>query len=94
MITTSCGIEYDDEVRHVFMTVKLDIIIVKVSRGGYPCNGTYCVVLYTKTFYHKAANGKDIKCKSGTQVMDRLWQHIRSQFKNRSHNVGSQGLCT
>ena len=48
----------------------------------------------TKTFTHKTHQGKTIKCKGGTQIIDRFWQHLRRFMKYRSYDVGSLAMNT
>ena len=48
---------------------------------------------YTKTFTHKAQSGKAVMCKGGTQVIDRLWQHLRSYLKHRAYAVHSRSMA-
>ena len=47
---------------------------------------------YTKICSHTLPSGKKLKVKSGTQIIDRIWGHIRSYLKYTPRNVGSKDL--
>ena len=50
--------------------------------------------VYTKFVRHKIPNGKVLKVKAGTQIIDRAWQHFRNFLKCRNCKVGSTSLRT
>lgn len=56
-----------------------------VSRHG--CG----LIIYTKLCTHPLPNGKEIRVKAGTQVIDRFWGHVRAYLKHAARRVGS---CT
>ncbi|CAK0830442.1 unnamed protein product [Prorocentrum cordatum] len=47
---------------------------------------------YAKKFQHKLPGGRVLKCKGGTQIIDRFWQHLRGFIKTRKSSVGSVSL--
>ena len=47
---------------------------------------------YTKVCTHILPSGKKIKVKSGTQIIDRFWQHLRTHLKHTSRKPDSPGL--
>ena len=47
---------------------------------------------YAKLFKHKLPSGKTLKCKGGTQIIDRFWEDLRAHLKGRSGRVGSTAL--
>ena len=47
---------------------------------------------YTKVFTHKLPTGKTIQVKSGTQIIDRFWGHLRTYLKHTARQVGSLSL--
>ena len=44
---------------------------------------------YTKSYTHVLPNGKKIRVKAGTQVIDRFWGHVRAYLKHSPRQVGS-----
>ena len=70
----------------------------KQMKNGKPVkkHGRYVWIRpkFTKTFVHKLPSNESVKCKGGTQIIDRFWQHLRSFLKYRSLNVGSQAFAT
>ena len=67
---------------------------------GQPCgkpvkrNGKFVWLQpkYVKLFSHKLPDGRVLKVKGGTQVIDRCWRHIRSFLGSRAHKFGSMGM--
>lgn len=47
---------------------------------------------YTKLFTHTLPNGKKIRVKAGTQIIDRFWGHVRAYLKHAARLVGSCAL--
>ena len=47
---------------------------------------------YTKVYKHKLPCGKSVQVKSGTQIIDRFWQHLRAYLKYASRKVASPVL--
>ena len=47
---------------------------------------------FTKVYTHTLPDGKKLKVKSGTQIIDRFWGHLRSYLKYAPRRVGSQAL--
>lgn len=78
-----------DHVVHRKTQLKRNGVVVK-------CNGkpVWLKPKYTKTFTHKTFQRKTVKCKGGTQIIDRFWQHLRRFLKCRSHDVGSLAMNT
>jgi hypothetical protein len=62
-----------------------------VKRNGKPI---WLKPHYTKMFTHTTSQGKRVKCKGGTQIIDRFWQHVHKHIKNRPHAVRSIGMTT
>lgn len=48
---------------------------------------------YTKVCAHKLPDGKVLKVKAGTQIVDRFWGHLRSYLKHTPRKVGSALLA-
>ena len=46
---------------------------------------------YAVLFEHKI-DGKTIRCKGGTQIIDRTWSFLRSHIGNRSAHIGKSSL--
>ena len=44
---------------------------------------------YMKSFTHVLPNGKKIRVKAGTQVIDQFWGHVRAYLKHSPRQVGS-----
>ena len=47
---------------------------------------------YTKVFSHTLPNGRKLKCKGDTQIIDRFWRFLRAFFIGRNSRVGSAAL--
>ena len=62
-----------------------------VKRNGKP---VWLKPTYSKTFTHKTCQGRTVRCKGGTQIIDRFWQHLRRYMKHRAHAVGSLAMNT
>ena len=62
-----------------------------VERNGRP---VWLKLVYIQTFTHKTCQGKTVKCKGSTQIIDRFWQHLRRFMKYRSYGVGSVQMIT
>ena len=61
----------------------------KIMVDGKP---TWVRPHYTKVFKHKLPSGKTIQVKSGTQIIDRFWGHLRAYLKHAPRKVGSISL--
>ena len=48
---------------------------------------------YTKVCSHKLPDGKVLKVKAGTQIVDRFWGHLRAHLKYIPRKVGSAMLA-
>ena len=48
---------------------------------------------YTKVWTHQLPNGKALKVKAGTQIIDRFWGHLRAYLKYAPRKVGSITLA-
>ena len=48
---------------------------------------------YTKEWTHQLPNGKKLKVKAGTQLIDRFWGHLRAYLKHAPRKVGSSTLA-
>lgn len=57
----------------------------RVKRGG---KWVWVKPYFAKLVSHRTPDGCTIKCKSGTQIIDRLWQHVRKHTKgvNSTHH--------
>lgn len=47
---------------------------------------------YTKIWTHILPNGRKLKVKAGTQIIDRFWGHLRTYLKHAARKVGSSTL--
>lgn len=44
---------------------------------------------YTKVYVHKLPNGKEVKVRAGTQIIDRFWGMLRQTLRNIPRKPGS-----
>ena len=49
---------------------------------------------YTKVYKHKLPCGKSVQVKSGTQIIDRFWQHLRAypKYASNGHTAITKGI--
>ena len=67
---------------------------VRHSKKKVKVKGTWILKkpVYTKVWYHKLPDGKTLKVKAGTQIIDRAWRFIRSHLTGISARPGSVRL--
>ena len=61
----------------------------KVMVNGHP---VWVKPHYTKIFKHTLPSGKTIRVKAGTQIIDRVWGHVRAYLKHPPRRVGSMAV--
>ena len=49
--------------------------------------------IYSKLTVHKLENKQKVKVKSGTQIIDGFWKHLKKHIGNTSKTPGSQALA-
>ena len=62
----------------------------RVKRGG---KWVWIKPVYSKIVKHKLPSGNVLKVKSGTQIIDRAWKHVKNHIGPRAYKPHSRGLA-
>ena len=75
---------------HVITTVSMQIGSKNHTKSS--CKVVWVQAHYTKVYHLKMDNGRKLAVKSGTQIIDPCWRHIREHIKNTTRQPGSEVL--